>query len=209
MKPLLKICGLKYPENIQEVADLEPDFMGFIFHPKSPRNVEGVLSPVDLREVKSHKVGVFVQKDLEELIAIADQYQLQFVQLHGSESPQYCEKVAKADINIIKVFSIAEPNDFDLVNDFIGLADFFLFDTKLPNAHGGHGVSFDWNMLKHYTGDTPFLLAGGISLENFDELQKIEHQSFAGIDVNSKFEIEPGLKNIPLLRQLKSQLITL
>jgi phosphoribosylanthranilate isomerase len=197
---LLKICGLKYPENIKAVANLKPDFMGFIFYPKSPRYAEPLDSAV-LNDLPAtiKKIGVFVNEDLENILTIAYKYKLDGLQLHGTELVDMCRELKKLGYVVIKAFPIAEAYNFKVTKSYEGVCDFFLFDTK-TDAYGGSGVKFNWQMLKEYTGDTPFLLSGGIAADDAEAIQKIEHPKFAGIDLNSKFEVKPGLKNISLLK---------
>jgi len=198
---LLKICGLKYPDNILAVAALKPDFMGFIFYPKSPRYAE----PLDSRVLAAlpatiKKIGVFVNEDIENILTIAYKYKLDGLQLHGSELVDMCRKLKKLGYIIIKAFPIAEAYNFKVTKSYEGVCDYFLFDTK-TDAYGGSGVKFNWQMLKEYTGETPFLLSGGIAADDAEAIQKIEHPKFAGIDLNSKFEDKPGLKNISVLKE--------
>jgi phosphoribosylanthranilate isomerase len=201
---LLKICGLKYPENIQAVSDLKPDFMGFIFYPKSPRYAEPLDSAVlNSLPATIKKIGVFVNEDLENILTIAYKYKLDGLQLHGAELVDMCRELKKLGYLVIKAFPIAEAYNFKVTKSYEGVCDYFLFDTK-TEAYGGSGLKFNWKMLNEYTGDTPFLLSGGIALDDAEAIQKIEHPKFAGIDLNSKFEVKPGLKNISLLKDFIS-----
>lgn len=191
----LKICGMKYPENIIEVGSLLPDYMGFIFWEKSSRFFDGKMPnlPQSIR-----KVGVFVDATLEEIISKIKKYNLDLIQLHGNESVEFCQNLKKLDIKIIKVFSVNDDFNFELLEEYEAVCDFFLFDTKgkLP---GGNGITFNWELLEKYNSTKPFFLSGGIEL---DDLEKILHINLPihAIDVNSKFEIEPGLKNVQLCR---------
>jgi len=201
---LLKICGLKYPENIQAVSDLKPDFMGFIFYPKSTRYAEPLDSAVlNSLPATIKKIGVFVNEDLENILTIAYKYKLDGLQLHGAELVDMCRELKKLGYLVIKAFPIAEAYNFKVTKSYEGVCDYFLFDTK-TEAYGGSGLKFNWKMLNEYTGDTPFLLSGGIALDDAEAIQKIEHPKFAGIDLNSKFEVKPGLKNISLLKDFIS-----
>jgi len=201
---LLKICGLKYPENIQAVANLKPDFMGFIFYPKSPRYAEPLdSSALNALPATIKKIGVFVNEDLENILTIAYKYKLDGLQLHGAELVDMCRKLKKLGYLVIKAFPIAEAYNFKVTKSYEGVCDFFLFDTK-TDTYGGSGLKFNWHMLKEYTGETPFMLSGGIAADDAEAIQKIEHPKFAGIDLNSKFEMKPGLKNISLLNEFIS-----
>ena len=197
---LLKICGLKYPENIQAVAALKPDFMGFIFYPKSPRYAE----PLDVKYLESlppaiKKIGVFVNEDLENILTTAYKYKLDGLQLHGTELVDMCRELKKLGYLVIKAFPIAEAYNFKVTKAYEGVCDYFLFDTK-TDSYGGSGVKFNWQILKDYKGETPFLLSGGIAVDDAEAILKIEHPKFVGIDLNSKFEEKPGMKNVSLLK---------
>lgn len=203
----LKICGMKYPENIVEVGALLPDYMGFIFWEKSARYFEGIIPELP-KSIK--KVGVFVDASLDEILKKIEKYDLQAVQLHGHESVEFCENLKKNIPNltqVIKVFSILDTFDFQLLKPFEPVCDYFLFDTKgkLP---GGNGSCFDWKVLEKYPSTQPFFLSGGIGLEEIEAVNEILKTNLPlhAIDVNSKFEIAPGLKNIEKLKDLKIKL---
>ena len=209
----LKVCGMKYQDNMIKVAKLQPDYLGFIFHKKSKRFFNGPI-PEFPNSIK--KVGVFVNASLEEISEKVKKYNLVAIQLHGEESPEFCDALFHAElgstthkIEIIKVFSIKDDFDFQLIEPYESVCDFFLFDTKgkLP---GGNGFTFNWNVLKHYPSTKPYFLSGGIGLEElervFSFLQKKESKYCYAIDVNSKFEIKPGIKNIYKLNEFKNEL---
>lgn len=201
----LKICGMKFPENILEISQLKPDFLGFIFYDKSPRNFEGEI-PDLLKEIK--KVGVFVNASSEEILRKAKQHNLDFIQLHGNESPEFCNEI-QTEIPVIKAFSIDEDFDFGTLNQYQKSCDYFLFDTKGKN-HGGNGITFDWSLLENYKLDKKYLLSGGISLENAPKLLEFletkSAENFVAIDINSQFETQPGLKNTAKITEFKSKL---
>ncbi|MFO8146577.1 MAG: phosphoribosylanthranilate isomerase [Bacteroidota bacterium] len=206
--PKLKVCGMKFQENILEIASLKPDYLGFIFYEKSPRNFEDEIPEIS-SEIK--KTGVFVNATSRFILEKVSLYNLKAIQLHGEETPQFCidlrkelEKLRKtSEVEIIKVFSVNEEFDFDVVFPYEEDVDYFLFDTKGKNK-GGNGIAFNWDILKEYPSKNPFFLSGGIGIEEIDaiksllaEFQKEGKQNLLyAIDVNSKFEIEPGLKNI-------------
>lgn len=201
---------MKYPNNILEVGSLLPDYMGFIFWEKSARYFDGVIPELP-KSIK--KVGVFVNETIEVILAKAQQHNLQAVQLHGHESVEFClDLKPKLDqtIEIIKVFSVADDFDFEVLKPFENVCDYFLFDTKgkLP---GGNGTTFDWKVLEKYPSSKPFFLSGGIGIEEMDAVKEISKTNLPlyAIDVNSKFEIEPGLKNIEKLNNFKHNLKTL
>ena len=201
---LLKICGMKYSENIQEAAALKPDFMGFIFYPKSPRYAEPLdITALDALPPSIKKIGVFVNESKENILTIGYKYKLDGVQLHGSELVDMCRELKKLGYIVIKAFPIAEAYNFRVTKGYEGVCDYFLFDTK-TESYGGSGVKFNWQILKEYKGETPFLLSGGIEADDAEAILKIEHPKFAGIDLNSKFEIKPGLKDISLLKEFTS-----
>ena len=212
MKPLLKICGMKH--NIAEVAALQPDYLGFIFYDKSPRFFYGDIPslPPGIK-----KVGVFVDDSLEEILEKIKKYDLNVVQLHGDESEDFCEQLNEGldctrldkggTIEIWKVFSIKDKFNFDVLKPFENVVDKFLFDTKGKDK-GGNGYTFNWKILKNYPSKKPFILSGGIGLEEIAELKEFLKTDLPihAIDVNSKFEMEPGLKNIEALKKFKNEL---
>ncbi|ELY1979914.1 phosphoribosylanthranilate isomerase [Flavobacterium psychrophilum] len=200
----LKICGMKYPENILEVSTLLPDYLGFIFWEKSSRYFDLEIPKIP-ESIK--KVGVFVNATLEEILLKIKKYNLNLVQLHGNESPEFCKELKKSTIKIIKVFSVNDDFNFSALEPFEAVCDYFLFDTKgkLP---GGNGITFNWQILKKYHSRKPFFLSGGIGLDDIKNIKNLNLPIYA-IDVNSKFEIEAGLKNIELLKSFKNNLQTL
>ena len=203
----LKICGMKYPDNILEVGSLLPDYMGFIFWEKSARYFDGALPNLP-QSIK--KTGVFVNASQEDIVSKVSQYDLQAVQLHGLESVAFCQGLKEYlgnSIEIIKVFSVDSEFDFNQLVPFETVCDYFLFDTKgkLP---GGNGTTFDWKVLEKYPSQKPFFLSGGIGLDEIDlvnEIVKTDLPIYA-IDVNSKFEIEAGLKDKEKLDRFKQKI---
>ncbi|WP_340157309.1 phosphoribosylanthranilate isomerase [uncultured Maribacter sp.] len=206
----LKICGMKL--NTSEVAQLRPDYLGFIFWEHSARFFDGEIPELPHT---INKVGVFVDADIDYIITLVKKHQLQGLQLHGHESPEYCRQVAEElmklnkKIEIIKVFSIKDEFDFESLMPYEDVCDFYLFDTKgkLP---GGNGYTFNWCVLKNYPSNKPFFLSGGIGLNSLDKINEFmkspESKFCYAIDVNSKFEIDPGLKNIEELQKFKEAL---
>ena len=191
---IVKVCGMRDAENIREVEALGIDMMGFIFYPKSSRYVSE--QPAYLPQ-KCERVGVFVNEDVENIKKIADNYALDFIQLHGHESIEDVQKLQ--DRKVIKAFNIATKEDLDATVPYVGLVDYFLFDTKGPSV-GGNGEKFDWSILDAYNGDTPFLLSGGIGPDDAERIKTFRHPKCIGIDLNSRFEIEPGIKDIVKLK---------
>jgi phosphoribosylanthranilate isomerase len=203
----LKICGMKYSDNIQEIASLKPDYLGFIFWDKSSRKFD--LKELPELDSDLKKVGVFVDATLEEIQDKIKTFQLDAVQLHGNESVEFCLELKKETIEIIKAFSINNDFDFNQLEAYKNCVDYFLFDTKgkLP---GGNGTTFDWQVLENYTLKKPFLLSGGIGLTEVAKIQEFLATDLAkncyAIDVNSRFEDEPGLKNKIELEKFKKLL---
>jgi phosphoribosylanthranilate isomerase len=209
MKMKLKICGMKYAGNIREVAALSPDFMGFIFYPQSKRFVGNDFEMPEI-PASIKKVGVFVNESRENILDKATKHKLDYVQLHGDESAGFCGelfqslKLWKSFTMIIKAFGTHEDFDFSLLKEYENNCEYFLFDTK-TKEYGGSGKSFDWTILKNYRASKPYFLSGGIGLEEFSSPKSKVPSAFA-LDVNSKFEIEPGLKDIEKLKILITSL---
>lgn len=211
--PLLKVCGMLHPENIMELAALQPDYLGFIFYKGSKRYAGEVLPEVLERlpeQIK--KTGVFVNETIDTVLQLVQKYPLNALQLHGSESPEYCSTLklrlqehSGAGVKLIKAFGVNDTFDFYQLNAYVGLVDYFLFDTQTPD-HGGSGRQFDWQLLAKYTLDVPYFLSGGIGVESAEMLNEIVDERLFAIDVNSKFEIEPGLKDLSKLKEFISKL---
>ena len=200
----LKICGMKYEDNIKAVAELQPDYMGFIFYEKSKRNFNGMI-PMLPKGIK--KVGVFVDSNLEEINEYIEKFDLQAVQLHGDESPEYCNDLK--NVEVIKVFTVGKTFDFSVLKLYEDVCDYFLFDTK-GREKGGNGVVFDWNLLNEYPSNKPFFLSGGIGIDELESVKNFAKSKSSryclALDVNSKFEEEPGLKNVEKLKYFKKNL---
>jgi phosphoribosylanthranilate isomerase len=230
-KMKLKVCGMKYVENIQQVAELNPDYLGFIFYEKSKRNFEGII-PKFSNSIK--KTGVFVNEYVEIVISLIEEYRLDAIQLHGDESVDYIKElkkqleisraikikenksiqkkknqhyISKNQLEIIKVFGIKDEFNFDVLQPYLEEVDYFLFDTK-GQERGGNGTKFDWSVLENYPFKKPFFLSGGIGLEDVNEVKKILKSDLPiyALDVNSKFEIKPGRKNIEELGKFKKEI---
>ena len=191
---------MREAENIREVEALGIDLMGFIFWPKSSRYVSE--RPAYL-PTKCKRVGVFVDESLEQVEKMANDFALDFIQLHGHETPAYVASLK--GYRLIKAFNIATADDFATWIPYEGLVDLFLFDTKGKSV-GGNGEKFDWSVLEAYHGETPFLLSGGIGPDDAEAIIGFRHPRCIGIDLNSCFEVEPALKNIPKLKQFINQL---
>ena len=195
-----KVCGMRDAENIHEVEALGIDLIGFIFWPKSSRYVSE--RPAYL-PTNCKRVGVFVDEDIEVVKKIAQDYALDYIQLHGNETPDYCALLKGH--KLIKAFNIATAEDFVKTKPYEGIVDYFLFDTKGKSV-GGNGEKFDWSVLDDYHGTTPFILSGGIGPDDTARIRSFHHPQLAGIDLNSKFEDAPALKNIQKLKTFLEQL---
>jgi phosphoribosylanthranilate isomerase len=206
----LKVCGMKLPDNIQAVAALEPDYLGFIFFRDSKRFVDG-LTPSFVKNLPSgiRRTGVFVNEELNKVAELAILYGLNAVQLHGQEPAKYCIALkgllADAGIELIKAFGVDEHFDFSTLNAYSNIADYFLFDTQTPD-HGGSGKTFNWALLENYKLNKPYFLSGGIGPDSVEQLKQINDPRLYAIDVNSKFELAPGLKNTERLKDFKNKL---
>ena len=203
----IKVCGMKFAENRKQVEKLGVDFLGYIFYGHSKRFI-GDTPELELFNSKAKKVGVFVDENVFEILGLAKNLGLDFIQLHGKENPKTCQILKSQGLKIIKVFNVNEKFNFSETEPFEKVADYFLFDTK-TEIPGGSGKKFDWQILEKYTGHTPFFLSGGITLEDAKSIKEIIHPKLTGVDLNSGFEDEPGLKNIEKLKQFITEIKTL
>ena len=199
----LKVCGMRYEDNIQLIASIHPDYMGFIFFEGSSRHVSASTPTLPLT-IK--KVGVFVNASYDSIVEKINTHNLQAVQLHGEETAEFCKSLRALNVEIIKVISIKNEFNFDELTQYETVCDYYLCDTKGPLA-GGNGYCFDWSVLELYPSTKPYFLSGGIGLENADQLQEFKTSVAAtychAVDVNSKFEIAPAKKNKELLEKFK------
>lgn len=197
---LVKVCGMREPENIEKVAQLGVDMMGFIFYPKSPRFAS---QSVDRTAADKNvcRVGVFVNESVELISDKIQLFDLNAVQLHGNESRELCEQLHDQNglLKVIKAISVSTAGDIQKYKEYVGAVDYFLFDTKCKTV-GGSGQQFDWQVLENYDGDVPFILSGGIGPEDVERIRNFHHPKCIGIDLNSKFEMEPGLKDVEMLK---------
>lgn len=207
---------MRNPENITDLLELPIDWMGLIFYEKSKRNVPNSAAKEILAasEDKVSRVGVFVNEDIDTIIQKVAKFKLEYVQLHGKESPDDCydllAKSAKTfgcgdDLKIIKAFSVDENFDFDITKAYTPYVEYFLFDTKGKNP-GGNGFVFDWTLLKKYKGTLPFLLSGGLDEFSAKAVKALDLPQLVGVDVNSKFEIEPALKDVEMVSRFVTEL---
>ncbi len=199
---------MRNPDNIQALAALKPDYMGFIFYDKSKRYA-GSLSALFVNGLPAEikRTGVFVDEEINEVLLSVQEYGLNALQLHGAETADYCRdlKALLPGVEIIKAFGISEGFNFGSLAAYVSFVDYFLFDTQTPD-HGGSGKTFNWKLLDEYNLDIPYFLSGGIGPESLDELTSINDTRLYAIDVNSRFELEPGLKDIELLKDFKNKL---
>ena len=215
---VIKVCGMRDAQNIREVSQLGVDMIGMVFYPKSPRYVEmqsshaGIIpdyvkEDINIKSAKSPaRVGVFVDDMVQNIVTRVVNYHLDYVQLHGNEPREMCENLRltldpdiRPGIKIIKAISVSDASDIQKYKEYVGAVDLFLFDTKCKTV-GGSGQQFDWQVLEQYDGEIPFLLSGGIGPENASRLHAFHHPKYIGIDLNSRFEIEPGVKDVEKLK---------
>ena len=199
---IIKVCGMREPENIRAVERTGIDWMGFIFWPLSSRYVS---APPSYLPQKAKRAGVFVDADTDTIKRHIADYSLAIIQLHGHESPDLLTALRPSGVTLIKAFSIASPADLAQTATYEGIADYFLFDAKTP-LPGGSGMKFDWSVLSAYTGRTSFLLSGGIGPDDAPRVRAFKHEKLAGIDLNSRFETAPAIKDADRLARFLSQL---
>jgi phosphoribosylanthranilate isomerase len=207
---IIKVCGLREPENIRALeAVCDIDFMGFIFYPPSKRYLSDNREVIDaVRRCGKKKVGVFVNETVENMQRKAELYCLDYLQLHGAETPGACDALRTEGYGVIKTFSIASASDFETADSYRGCVDYLLFDTKSA-AYGGFGKRFDWTLLNKYNTDIPFLLSGGLSPDCLQDILSFRHHQFAGLDINSGFELSPGIKDAKLIKGFVEALVRL
>ncbi|MDR0743086.1 MAG: phosphoribosylanthranilate isomerase [Tannerella sp.] len=196
----IKVCGMRNAENLRRISALDIDYVGFIFYRGSSRCVsENEDAAEMIRRCERHKVGVFVNETAANMLARAETYRLNSLQLHGEESPGTCIALREAGYGVIKAFPVAQADDFVKTEDYAACTDFFLFDTRCA-GYGGSGLRFDWSLLDSYQGRTPFLLSGGLTPGSIHDLLLLKHPQFAGIDLNSGFETSPAVKDVDKLK---------
>ena len=222
-KVIVKVCGLRDGENIRQVAELGVDWIGMIFWPKSPRNVTMIPTYAGIIpdranvqrstfDFQCRRVGVFVDEMPQNIITRVVNYKLDLIQLHGHETPTMIRNLRRTldpdirpGVKIIKAISVSGRDDIATYKDYEGCVDYFLFDTKCKTV-GGSGEQFDWSVLEAYDGNVPFLLSGGIGPDDAERVRNFHHPKCVGIDLNSRFETEPGVKNISKLKQFLEQI---
>ena len=200
---LIKVCGLREPENLREVEMLDVDCLGFIFYEKSSRYVPEKQGYIEaIRQCKINKVGVFVNETVEKMLYKSELFQLNHIQLHGNEAIEVCHVLREKGYIVIKAFAVTidEKTALQQTERYENCCDFFLFDTQCA-GYGGSGKRFDWSLLDAYQGETPFLLSGGLTPDCVPDIKRLKHPLFAGIDLNSGFELYPAMKDVGKLNR--------
>jgi phosphoribosylanthranilate isomerase len=206
----VKVCGMTQPDQVEALGDLGATFAGFIFYPKSPRYVFKHMNITQIRKVNNiNKVGVFVNSSIEEVLHLVDECRLSMVQLYGDEPPKYCEKIADY-VSVVKAFRLSDNDSVEwMIRPYMDVCDMFMFDT-MGVGYGGTGKKFDWSMLKNSTIGKPFFLSGGIEPGDEQELKAFAELPVAralfAIDINSKFEVSPGVKDMEKIREFVGHL---
>lgn len=202
----IKVCGITDLKQLQQLDGLDIEFAGLIFYPESPRYVGDKLSGKEVKKADFdlRKTGVFVNPELIDVLDAIDEYGLDVVQLHGDESAEMCEDLS-AEVEVIKAFRITGNEDIDqLVAPYDAVCDYYLFDTGgLKESFGGTGQQFDWSILSKAKIEKPFFLSGGIGVEDLARVKAFKHPDLFGVDVNSRFESAPGIKDMSKILQLK------
>ena len=206
-KGAIKVCGMREPENIQAVCTAKPDLIGYIFYAPSKRFVGAKPDPLLFQNLpaQTKKVAVFVDESLDTVLSICKKFKIAIAQLHGNESPEYCQSIKNNGLMVFKAFSVDEQFNFNQLEKYTSVVDYFLFDTKgkLP---GGTGEKFNWNLLNNYQLDVPFFLSGGIGPDDAEALLQFKHEQLFGIDINSGFETSPGVKNIENVKKFVTEI---
>jgi phosphoribosylanthranilate isomerase len=199
----VKVCGMREKHNIEAIARLKPDYMGFIFYTGSPRFVGTQLIPETIYALSPEirPVGVFVNEELYYVNQLAQKYGFEYIQLHGLEKPDYCKTLKDKGLKIIKAFHLHDNFDFSSLIPYKPVCDFFLFDNK-GETYGGTGEHFGWDILKYYDNEVPVFLSGGISLNDLEDIKNLKNHNIHAVDVNSRFELEPGIKDISKVKKL-------
>ena len=203
---MIKVCGMRDADNIRNLLTLKPDYVGFIFHPASSRFVGADFSTENTALVKdAKKVGVFVDYNFDDMRDIIHHHKLDAVQLHGSETPGECWLHRSLGLIVIKAFQVDESFDFASLKPYADAVDFYLFDTKSP-THGGSGKKFNWDILNKYDNHKPIFLSGGIDVDDVEAIKSLSHVNIHAVDINSRFEIAPALKDIEKVKSFVDQI---
>jgi phosphoribosylanthranilate isomerase len=206
----IKVCGMTQLDQVEQLPVIGATFAGFIFYPKSPRYVFRHMTSAQLKKINTiNKVGVFVNASVEEVLLMVDECRLHMVQLHGDESPKYCERIADY-VSVVKAFRLSDNDSIDwMINPYMDMCDMFMFDT-MGAGYGGTGKKFDWNILKGSTIGKPFFLSGGIQPDDTASLKQFQQEPVAkalfAVDINSKFESAPGIKQMDKIEKFITEL---
>lgn len=204
-----KVCGITQLKQLQQLDGLDIDFAGLIFYKDSPRYVGDKIKAADLKnsDFDLKKVGVFVNADYDEIMQAVEDYGLDVVQLHGDESPELCEELSE-DVEVIKAFKVKDSKVSidEMVADYDEVCDYYLFDTASSELEGGTGKQFDWKVLSKAKIEKPFFLSGGIGVDDIAKVKSFKHPDYYAVDINSKVEKEPGVKDMALVLQFRQGL---
>lgn len=206
---IIKICGMRDAKNIAEVAALKPDYLGFIFYPKSPRYVGNDWSVDIINQLPDsiQRVGVFVNENIGYILSTCNKYGIKTVQLHGKENPRFCSQLQRKGYTVFKAFQVDDNTKTTEIEAYKGNCDYFLYDTKSKGL-GGSGKKFNWEKLNELNSAGPFLLSGGITSKDTNDIKALDLSNLKGVDINSKFEISPALKDLKLLSKFIKPLLT-
>jgi phosphoribosylanthranilate isomerase len=199
----IKVCGMRNAQNVAEVAALMPTYMGFVFYPKSPRYA-AVLSAQTVRDIPHEitPVAVFVNENMERMLSVCAEYGISTVQLHGQESPSACNALRNNGLTVFKAAALTSADDIAALQQYVGTVDMFVFDTKTADGtNGGSGRKWDWSLLDNYKLPVTYLLSGGIGPDDVQKIAYAQRPGMVGIDINSRFETSPGMKDVQLLTQ--------
>jgi len=204
-----KVCGITQLKQLQQLDGLDIDFAGLIFYKDSPRYVGDKIKKEDLKnsDFDLKKVGVFVNAGYDEIMQVVEDYGLDVVQLHGDESPELCEELSE-DVEVIKAFKVKDSKVSidEMVADYDEVCDYYLFDTASSDVEGGSGKQFDWKLLSKSKIEKPFFLSGGIGVDDVAKVKAFKHPDYYAVDINSKVEKEPGIKDMALVLQFRQGL---
>lgn len=204
-----KVCGITQLKQLQQLDGLDIDFAGLIFYKDSPRYVGDKIAAADLKnsDFDLKKVGIFVNADYDEIMQVVEDYGLDVVQLHGDESPELCEELSE-EVEVIKAFKVKDSKTSidEMVADYDEVCDYYLFDTASSDLEGGTGKQFDWKLLTKAKIEKPFFLSGGIGVDDIAKVKAFKHPDYYAVDINSKVEKEPGVKDMGLVLQFRQGL---
>jgi len=202
----IKVCGIAQYEQLQALDTYPVDYIGHIYYQRSPRALDSFqLQRFFKTDTKTPQVLVTVDESIEHLLELVKVFNIPCVQLHGDESPAYCA-ILKEHAQVIKAIPIRRKSDFERCYKYADVVDYFLFDTKKKDLHGGTGMHWDWRLLPEYTADVPFFISGGVQLSDVARIKQLHHDKLYGVDINSRFEIKPGVKELELVQHFIQQI---